>query len=254
MTVGMSGFTRAGDAQAVPAGAGRTRERAKAPLKITLMTGASLGNDTRQAILTEAGVLARRMPFQVDPTARGDQPRRGDVHRPAPVRNRRAAAQPPMKLPSTSRSSKPWPSLNTGAIVPTTSVGNSASFAILADKVIVEINLAQPPASKACTTSISRPTARREPIPLDVEDRIGSTAIEIPPEKIVAIVITEQPDSRPPSCRRMSDTTRSPAPDHFLQTRSRRRAPDDKPAAAAGGHRHHRQRGDAGLIDSPFST
>ena len=31
----------------------------------------------------------------------------------------------------------------TGAIIPTTSVGNSASFAILADKVIVELNLSQ---------------------------------------------------------------------------------------------------------------
>ena len=31
----------------------------------------------------------------------------------------------------------------TGGIVPTTSVGNSASFALLADKVIVEINTSQ---------------------------------------------------------------------------------------------------------------
>src|SRR5471030_1833211 len=43
MTVGMSGFTRAGEAKAVPHA---LAERAKTtPLKITLMTGASLGND-----------------------------------------------------------------------------------------------------------------------------------------------------------------------------------------------------------------
>ncbi len=43
MTVGMSGFTRAGEAKAVPHA---LAERAKLqPLKITLMTGASLGND-----------------------------------------------------------------------------------------------------------------------------------------------------------------------------------------------------------------
>ncbi|MGH8392956.1 MAG: CoA-transferase, partial [Pseudomonas sp.] len=61
MTVGMSGFTRAGEAKAVPHA---LAERAKtSPLKITLMTGASLGNDLDKQ-LTEAGVLSRRMPFQ----------------------------------------------------------------------------------------------------------------------------------------------------------------------------------------------
>ena len=67
MTVGMSGFTRAGEAKAVPHA---LAERAKqSPLKISLMTGASLGNDLDKQ-LTEAGVLARRMPFQVDSTLR----------------------------------------------------------------------------------------------------------------------------------------------------------------------------------------
>ena len=67
MTVGMSGFTRAGEAKAVPRA---LAERAKTrPLQINLMTGASLGNDLDKQ-LTEAGVLARRMPFQVDATLR----------------------------------------------------------------------------------------------------------------------------------------------------------------------------------------
>ncbi|OYZ66471.1 MAG: hypothetical protein B7Y12_22915, partial [Rhizobiales bacterium 24-66-13] len=43
MMVGMSGFTRAGEAKAVPLA---LAERAKRePFKITLVTGASLGND-----------------------------------------------------------------------------------------------------------------------------------------------------------------------------------------------------------------
>ena len=67
MTVGMSGFTRAGEAKAVPRA---LVERVKNnPMKINLMTGASLGNDLDK-LLTEAGVLARRMPFQVDSTLR----------------------------------------------------------------------------------------------------------------------------------------------------------------------------------------
>jgi succinyl-CoA:acetate CoA-transferase len=45
MRVGASGFTRAGDAKAVPVAlAERVRQEGK-PLQITLMTGASLGHD-----------------------------------------------------------------------------------------------------------------------------------------------------------------------------------------------------------------
>jgi succinyl-CoA:acetate CoA-transferase len=67
MTVGMSGFTRAGDAKAVPLALAERARHEK--LKITLMTGASLGNDIDKT-LTEAGVLARRIPFQSDPALR----------------------------------------------------------------------------------------------------------------------------------------------------------------------------------------
>ena len=67
MTVGMSGFTRAGEAKAVPLALAERAAHEK--LKITLMTGASLGNDLDK-ILAEAGVLARRLPFQADPGLR----------------------------------------------------------------------------------------------------------------------------------------------------------------------------------------
>src|SRR5580698_11466040 len=64
MRVGASGFTRAGDAKAVPVAlAERVRDEG-VPLRITLMTGASLGHGV-DSILTDAGVLARRLPFQV---------------------------------------------------------------------------------------------------------------------------------------------------------------------------------------------
>ena len=68
MRVGMSGFTRAGDAKALPRA---LAERAlRDPLSLTLITGASLGNGS-DGLMAEAGVLARRMPFQVDPVLRG---------------------------------------------------------------------------------------------------------------------------------------------------------------------------------------
>jgi len=84
-----------------------------------------------------------------------------------------------------------------GGLVPSTSVGNSASFAILAEKVIIEINLTQSTAFEGMH-DIWIPSQRphRGPLPIiDVRDRVGTTAIQIDPEKIAAIVITNTPDS-----------------------------------------------------------
>ncbi|GAB3381180.1 acetyl-CoA hydrolase/transferase family protein [Massilia agri] len=194
MTVGMSGFTRAGDAKAVPLA---LAERARSePLKITLMTGASLGSDIDKT-LAESGVLARRMPFQADPALRAAI-NRGEVmfvdqHLSETVELLRTRQIAPVDVAVIEAVAI----TETGAIIPTTSVGNSASFAILAEKVIVEINLSQSPALEGLhDIFIPKHRPRREPMPLmNVDDRIGTTAIEIPPEKIVAIVMTEKMDS-----------------------------------------------------------
>ena len=129
MTVGMSGFTRAGEAKAVPQA---LAERAKkSPLKITLMTGASLGNDLDKQ-LTEAGVLARRMPFQVDSTLRkainAGEVMFIDQHLSETVEQLRNNQ---LKLPDIAVI-EAVAITEQGHIVPTTSVGNSASFAIFA--------------------------------------------------------------------------------------------------------------------------
>jgi succinyl-CoA:acetate CoA-transferase len=194
MTVGMSGFTRAGDAKVVPmALAERARDE---PLKITLMTGASLGSDVDKT-LTEAGVLARRIPFQADPVLRAAI-NRGDVmyvdqHLSETVELLRTRQIAPIDVAIIEAVAI----TETGAIIPTTSVGNSASFAILAEKVIVEINLTQSLELEGLhDIFIPKHRPRREPIPLMTpSDRIGTSAIEIPPEKIVAIVITGKLDS-----------------------------------------------------------
>ncbi len=194
MTVGMSGFTRAGEAKAVPhALAERARQ---SPLKISLMTGASLGNDLDKQ-LTEAGVLSRRMPFQVDSTLRRainagevmfiDQHLSDTVEQ---LRNRQIKAVDLAVIECVAITED-------GHLVLSTSVGNSASFAILAEKVIVEINLSQPLALEGLH-DIYIPSYRptRLPIPvLEADSRIGSPAVKIDPAKIIGIVISDQPDS-----------------------------------------------------------
>jgi succinyl-CoA:acetate CoA-transferase len=194
MTVGMSGFTRAGDCKAVPqALADRARLH---PMKITLMTGASLGNDTDK-ILAEADVISRRLPFQVDDTLRrkinAGEVMFLDQHLSETVEQLRSGQIPGVDIAVIEATAI----TETGAIVPTTSVGNSASFAILAKKVIIEINMKMP-AELEGLHDIFIPTYRpfRQPIPLiSPEQRIGTPFIAIDPSKIAAIVITEKADS-----------------------------------------------------------
>ena len=194
MIVGMSGFTRAGDAKAVPLAMARRAH--DDPFKITLITGASLGKDVDR-VLTEAHVLARRMPFQSDPTLRaainGGEVMFIDQHLSETVEHLRSGQLGPMDYAIIEAT----PITEDGGIVPTTSVGNSASFAILAKKLIIEINLSQP-AELEGLHDIYIPTRRptREPIPVVACDsRIGLPYILVDPSKIAAIVITGQADS-----------------------------------------------------------
>ena len=194
MTVGMSGFTRAGEAKAVPmALAARAQTD---PLQITLLTGASLGNDLDKT-LAEAHVLKRRMPFQSDPGLRksinAGEVMFVDQHLSQTVEMLRTHQLPPVDIAIVEAAAI----TEEGGIVPTTSVGNSASFAILAPKVIVEINLTQPLLLEGIH-DIYIPTRRphRDPIPVVApHSRAGLPYIPIPPEKIAGIVITEKLDS-----------------------------------------------------------
>ena len=194
MIVGMSGFTRAGDAKAVPlAMARRARQE---PFQITLVTGASLGKDVDR-VLTEAHVLKKRMPFQSDPTLRAAI-NRGEVmfvdqHLSETVEHLRSGQLGPMDYAIIEATAI----TEDGGIVPTTSVGNSTSFAALAEKLIIEINLSQPLELEGLHdiyVPTSRPT--RQPIPIVAcNSRIGLSAMRVDPARIAAIVITEQSDS-----------------------------------------------------------
>ena len=172
MTVGMSGFTRAGDCKAVPFAL--AERAAREPLSITLMTGASLGNDIDK-VLTDANVISRRIPFQSDPTLRrkinAGEVMFIDQHLSETVEQLRAGQIAPVDIAVVEATAI----TENGGIVPTTSVGNSASFAVLAKKIIVEINLTMPMGLEGLH-DIYIPTYRphRLPIPLiSPEQRIG---------------------------------------------------------------------------------
>ncbi|KEO85159.1 acetyl-CoA hydrolase/transferase family protein [Tumebacillus flagellatus] len=209
MTVGISGFTRAGDAKVVPLALARRAQEEAKPLKINLWTGASVGDEVDR-ILTEANVLARRLPFQAEPVLR-KAINSGDVmfidqHLSQTVEMIRSNQMGKIDVAIVEAVAI----TEEGGIVPTTSVGNSGTFAILADKVIVELNLAQPLDLEGMH-DIYIPTRRpyREPVPvLRPQNRVGLPFIPIDPSKIAAIVITEKADN----------TSNVTAPDAETQT------------------------------------
>ena len=252
MTVGMSGFTRAGDAKALPAA---LVERARhEPLRLTLITGASLGNDS-DGLMANAGVVARRLPFQSDAALRrkinsgevmfidqhlsetAEQLRSGDL---APVD---VAVIEAVAITAD------------GGIVPSMSVGNSANFVLQAKKVIVEINLAAPLALEGLhDIYLPAPRPRRGAIPLiNAWQRIGTTAIQVDPARIAAIVITDSPDS--PSNALPGDAETDAIAGHVIaflegEVKAGRMGPELLPLQAGIGTIANAVL--HGLIDSPF--
>lgn len=197
MTLGISGFGGAGDAKAVPLA---LVERAKQhPLKINLLTGASLGRGL-DGMMAQAGLLARRMPFQGDPVLRKaineGQVMFIDQHLSEMVEMLRGG-----KLPTPDIAVIEAVAITEhGHIVPTSSVGNSASFAQMAKHVIVELNLASSPHFEGIHDIYlpeDRPNRQAIPI-LSPHDRVGTQAIEIDPAKIIAIVLCNTPESAVP--------------------------------------------------------
>jgi succinyl-CoA:acetate CoA-transferase len=190
MNVGMSGFTLAGEPKEVPVAL--ARRAADAPLSINLFTSASLGSDIDKQ-LTDAGVLAWRMPFQVDATLR-EATNAGEVlfldeHLSDNAERLRHGHLGQIDIAIIEACAI----TEDGGIVPTTSVGNSATFVQNAEQVIIEVNQAMP-AELEGLHDIYVPEARphRQPIPIvSADSRIGTPYIPVDPDKIVAIVPTE---------------------------------------------------------------
>ncbi len=194
MVIGASGFTKAGDSKVVlPALAERAK---KYPLQITLVTGASLGHDT-DAKLTEAGVLYKRMPFQVDRVLRTainngkvlfvDQ----HLSETAELVHTRYIGDIDIAVIEVAAIEED------GSIVPTTSVGNAVSFAALAKKVILEVNTAVPMDIKGLhDIFLPENYPHRNYIPIiSPSVRVGRQTIALDPEKIAAIVFTDIEDA-----------------------------------------------------------
>jgi succinyl-CoA:acetate CoA-transferase len=195
MNIGTSGFTLAGYPKAVPlALAERIRQE---KFKINLWTGASVGKELDGA-LAEVDGIARRFPYQTNDIARK-------------AINNGTICYADLHLSHMAQMSRygflggkvdvaiieACAITAEGHIIPTTSLGNSASFVQSADFVIVEINTTQPLELEGMhDVYVPLDPPHRQPLPLvKADDRIGTPYIPCGVDKIACIVPCDVPDT-----------------------------------------------------------
>lgn len=199
MVIGVSGFSPSGYPKAVPLALAQRVKDTGEKMKLTLYTGASVGAEIDGA-WSEVGIISKRMPYQTNSGLRNNI-------------NKGLTEYIDMNL-----SVMPQfvnygflPKVNIaiiealgiteeGNIIPTTAVGNTATYVANADKIIIEVNENQPLSLEGIADiyTLENPPFRK-PIPIiHTGDRIGTTYIPCKLEKIVAVVMTNMPDKTRP--------------------------------------------------------
>src|SRR5690606_29393191 len=141
MFVGRSGFTQASESKVLLPELARYGQ--ENDIKVTLITGASLGHGT-DGKLANAGVLKKRMPFQVDRDLR-TRINSGEILFIDQHLSEAAELLHTKSLPELDVAILEVAYIDRdGSLVPTTSVGNSVVFAAHAKKLIIEINTTVP--------------------------------------------------------------------------------------------------------------
>ena len=194
MTLGLSGFTRSGDAKAVPFALIKRAETES--FKVNVYTGASLGSDVDK-MFAEAGIINKRLPFQADPSMR-KKINSGEMYFTDQHLSHTSEWVRSNVLPTIDYAIVEAVAITEdGMLIPTTSVGNSMVFASHAQNIIVEINLAHSESLEGIHDLYEPgPQGSREPIPLTRPDqRIGVKGIPVDVNKIKGIVFTNQLDS-----------------------------------------------------------
>ena len=188
MNVGTSGFTPSGYPKAVPLALAERMK--KDPFKINLWTGASTGQELDGA-LAEVHGIAFRMPYQTNKTLRAEinagEVDYCDLHLSESAQLARygyLGGKIDVAIVEACAITEE------GNIIPTTSMGNTASYVQSADVVIVEVNVTQPLELEGMhDIYVPLDPPHRLPIPLvKVNDRIGTPYIPCTPDKIKFIV------------------------------------------------------------------
>ena len=202
--VGMSGFTGSGHPKAVPAAlVGRVTEAAARGDRFTISvwTGSSTAPELDGALAAADGIDLR-MPYQSDPVTRA-KINAGlldyvDVHlsHVAQMVSEGLFGHLDVALIEVAGIAAD------GALIPSSSVGNNTTWIDMADRVILEVNSWQPIELEGMHDiyhGAALPPHRKPIQILRPSDRIGVPYLHCPPEKIIAVVPTHDPDYSPPS-------------------------------------------------------
>ena len=199
MSIGTSGFTPSGYPKAVPLALAERMK--KEPFKINLWTGASVGPELDGALADVHGI-AFRMPYQTDTSVRkginSGEIDYCDLHLSASAQMARYGYMQKHKIDVAIIEAAAI--TEDGNLIPTTSLGNAASYVQTADVVIVEVNTSQPIELEGMhDVYVPLDPPYRLPIPVVRPDtRIGTPFIPCDPAKIKFIVATDIPDKTRP--------------------------------------------------------
>ena len=194
-TVAVSGFTPSGCPKTVPLAISEQVRSGRRQLRLNLLSGASTG-DELDSDWASLGIIARRLPYMTSKSLRAAVNGAGpapvaytDVHLGEVAQNARLGFYGRIDTAIIEAAAI----TEEGNLVPTTAVGCSQTYIDLAERVIVELNLAQPAGLEGMHDIVRiQDPPRRKPIPLTgVGQRIGTPYLRCPVEKIAAVVIGE---------------------------------------------------------------
>jgi succinyl-CoA:acetate CoA-transferase len=197
--IGMSGFTGSGYPKAVPlelAGRISNANLKGQKFQVSIFTGASTGPELDGA-LAMAGGIHLRLPYQSDPETRkrinAGEMEYMDIHLSHVAQFVEYGFLGKLDVALIEVTAV----LEDGRLVPSSSIGNNKTWIEQAERVIIEVNAWQPMALEGMHDiyyGLQAPP-NRGPIPLTYTgQRIGTPYLEVAPEKVAAIVLTDSPD------------------------------------------------------------
>ena len=187
MSIGMSGFTASSYPKAIPLALAERMK--KEPFKINLWTGASTGPELDDTLAAVHGIK-KRLPYQTDAILRGEINDGSvdylDLHLSESAQLGRVGYLGKLDLAIVEAVAI----TEEGNIIPSTSLGNAASYVQQADIVIVEVNTTQPLELEGMhDVYVPLDPPNRLPIPIvQADDRVGTPFIPCTPDKIKFIV------------------------------------------------------------------
>lgn len=201
--IGMSGFTGSGYPKEVPVALARRMADAHfrgQKFQVSVFTGASTGPELDGA-LAMAGGVHLRLPYQSDPETRkrinAGEMEYMDIHLSHVAQFVEYGFLGKMNVALVEVAAI----LENGLLLPSSSIGNNKTWIEQAERVILEVNSWQPTALEGMHDIYYglQPPPNRGPIPLvHPGQRIGSPYLEVAPEKVVAVVLTDSPDRNSP--------------------------------------------------------